>query len=260
MSPNNIPSQSATAIRPLGLVGSLLLFGVPALGFSWSVLSVLPSLARQGYSNYTIFVVTFLGPLAVLFLTALAAYRIEGRPWTWASFAERMRLAGMNRQQWLWTIGLVVGSFALQILIAPLARALQGIPLISWPPEFGQFMASMEQGSVGLDLRGRWDVLAVVSIGLALFNVGGEELWWRGIILPRQELAFGKWTWILHGVLWDLFHVFYYTDLGKLVANLAITLPVAFVSQRTRNTWPAIVLHYIINVGFPLIVAKQVIG
>src|SRR5262245_8809310 len=254
MAPNNISSESAPPIRPLGLAGSVLLFGIPAAAFSWSVLSLLPSLTRQGYSNYTIFVITFLGPLAVLFLTALVAYRIEGRPWTWANFAGRMRLHRMNRTQWLWTLGLVVGSFALQVAIAPLARSLNGISLIGWPAEFGQFMASMEKGSVGLDLHGRWDVLAVVSIGLALFNVGGEELWWRGIILPRQEPAFGKWTWILHGVLWDLFHVFYYTDLGKLVANLAITLPVAFVSQRTRSTWPAIVLHYIINVGFPLIV------
>ena len=258
MSPNNIPSQSATAIRPLGLVGSLLLFGVPALGFSWSVLSVLPSLARQGYSNYTIFVVTFLGPLAVLFLTALAAYRIEGRPWTWASFAERMRLAGMNRQQWLWTIGLVVGSFALQILIAPLARALQGIPLISWPPEFGQFMASMEQGSVGLDLRGRWDVLAVVSIGLALFNVGGEELWWRGIILPRQELALGNYAWVVNGVLWAAFHAFYHSTLAGFLSYVPGTTLLAYVYWKRKSTWPGIIAHTIQNSGVPIMLFKGI--
>jgi len=28
-----------------------------------------------------------------------------------------------------------------------------------------------------------------------------RELWWRGYILPRQELAFGRWTWIIHGLL-----------------------------------------------------------
>ena len=99
MSPNNTrPSgESHQEIRPLGLVGSLLLFGVPALGFSWSLLSLLPSLTRQGYSNYAIFVITLLGPLAVLFFAALLAYRLEGRPWTWASFAERMRLRAMSR-------------------------------------------------------------------------------------------------------------------------------------------------------------------
>lgn len=260
MSPNNIPSEGSPPIRPLGLVGSVLLFGIPALAFSWSVLSLLPSLARQGYSNYAIFVVTFLGPLAILFFTALAAYRIEGRPWTWASFAERMRLTRMDRTQWLWTLGLVVGSFALQIGIAPLARALNGIPLISWPAEFGQFMASMEKGSVGIDLHGRWDVLAVVSIGLALFNVGGEELWWRGIILPRQELALGNYAWVVNGVLWAAFHAFYHSTLAGFLSYIPGTTLLAYVCWKRKSTWPGIIAHTIQNGALPFMLFKSVAG
>jgi len=58
----------------------------------------------------------------------------------------------------------------------------------------------------------------------------------------------------------DLFHSFYYTDLGKAVSYLAITMPLAFVAQRTKSTWPGFILHYIINIGFPIIVARGVLG
>jgi membrane protease YdiL (CAAX protease family) len=42
--------------------------------------------------------------------------------------------------------------------------------------------------------------LAVISVG--------EELWWRGYVLPRQELAFGRATWVIHGILWSVIHLF----------------------------------------------------
>jgi membrane protease YdiL (CAAX protease family) len=38
------------------------------------------------------------------------------------------------------------------------------------------------------------------------FNIVGEELWWRGFILPRQEPVFGRRTWVLQGVLHGFFH------------------------------------------------------
>ena len=250
----------APPIRPLGIGGSLLMFGIPALGFAFAELVALPALVRRGLSAYAVFVVTFLGPLAALFAAALITYRLEGRPWAWAPFAERLRLHRMTARQWVWTLGLVIGSFALQAALVPVSRALGDIPLVRWPAEFAQFMSSMERGNLGVELRGRWDILAVVALGLGLFNVVGEELWWRGIILPRQELAFGRWTWIWHGVLWDLFHSFYYTDVGKAISYLGITMPVAYVAQRTKSTWPGFVLHYIINIGFPFIVAKGVLG
>ena len=50
------------------------------------------------------------------------------------------------------------------------------------------------------DLRGNWLVL-FVSFVLLIVNVVGEGFWWRGVILPRQSLAFGRWTWVIHGVL-----------------------------------------------------------
>jgi membrane protease YdiL (CAAX protease family) len=83
-------------------------------------------------------------------------------------------------------------------------------------------------------------------------NVGGEELWWRGYVLPRQELTLGANAWFVHGLLWTAFHVVFY---WQLLMILPITLAIAFVSQRTKSTWPAIVGHALLNWGtFPFLV------
>jgi len=157
-------------------------------------------------------------------------------------------------------VGLVLVGFGLQALISLVAGPLRAVTLLHWPRELNGFMQQMERIDLGFDLEGRWDVLLVLAGGLALFNIGGEELWWRGIILPRQELAFGTKAWLVNGTLWGLFHMFYFTDLRVAVGHFAITMPLAFVAQRSRSTWPGIVYHYLYGVGFPIGVLVKVVG
>ncbi len=129
------------------------------------------------------------------------------------------------------------------------------------PEEFISFRAGMVDGSFGgMDMQGRWDIFVGILLGLTILNIGGEELWWRGIILPRQELVFGKWAWLVNGLLWDLFHIFYHTTFGSVIAYVPVTLLIAFVAQRTSNTWPAIIAHWIGNVGILIAVGSQVMG
>ncbi len=52
---------------------------------------------------------------------------------------------------------------------------------------------------MGIPLAGAWWVLLGYLVYIVL-NVFGEELSWRGYVLPRQELAFGEWTWAIHGI------------------------------------------------------------
>ena len=53
---------------------------------------------------------------------------------------------------------------------------------------------------VGAPLPGNWSVFILYAIILS-FNIFGEELWWRGYILPRQELSHGRFTWLIHGLI-----------------------------------------------------------
>jgi hypothetical protein len=100
---------------------------------------------------------------------------------------------------------------------------------------------------MGGQIEGNWPIVIVYFV-LLFFNIIGEEFWWRGVILPRQELAFGRWAWLVHGLLWCLFHAFKYFD---YLSILPITLAIPYVSQRLKNNTPAIIAHYVVNgLGF----------
>lgn len=96
---------------------------------------------------------------------------------------------------------------------------------------------------LGVPLQGNWWVVGVFFLVLC-FNIFGEEFWWRGYILPRQELSHGKWTWVIHGMLWHLFHVFWKWE---LIALLPQTLSLSFVACKLKNTTPGIIAHWINN-------------
>lgn len=220
------PVAAPRPLQPLGPAGSLALFGVPALLLYAAVWGLQPALLRLGVDAYLSSAIPISLINIGLVVAALVAYRREGRPLTWAAFAERMRLGGLDGRAWKWTLGgfLVMGVLSLVTAAALVAvyRALNW-----WPPDTG----------------GASDNLAVVMVVLAL-NIVGEEFWWRGYILPRQELHFGQRTWVIHGILWACFHVFkWWAVPGQLLTCLVIP----FIAQRLKNTTPGMVIHFTLN-------------
>jgi membrane protease YdiL (CAAX protease family) len=49
---------------------------------------------------------------------------------------------------------------------------------------------------------------------------------------------------VWHGLLWTAFHVFKWWD---LIGLLPVCLAIAYVSQRTKNNWPAFIAHFLFN-------------
>lgn len=244
----NTTPDAGARLKPIGWLGSFLYFGIPCALFSASILGLLPWMIRQGHSIVFTFFVTFGLPLFAILLAAFVFYRLEGRPWAWAAFRDRMRLQKPTARDWYWTLGLILVTIFAGAIWSPVARLFAGIQFYTPPPEFVTVMTGVRDGTFGgMDMSGRWDIFALMALCLIVLNIGGEELWWRGIILPRQELVFGKWTWLLHGVLWNLFHFFYHSSAASVVSYMVATIPISFVAQQTRNTWPGIIAHFIAN-------------
>lgn len=249
-------------LSPIGLLRSLLYFGLPAALFSASILGLLPWMIRHGFSQLLTFYITFGGPLALLLVCSIIAYRLEGRPWEWTAFRDRMRLQRMLTRDWGATVLLIAVIFAGMALFAKfVAPPFESIHLFDAPPEFGQVMGSLQSGVFdNMPMRGRWDVFLGITLSLFVFNILGEELWWRGIILPRQEVALGKWAWVVNGFLWDAFHIFYHTSAASFVAYIPSTVPLAYIAWKTRSTWPGILSHLATNSFVIVVFWKAVTG
>ena len=237
------------SLKPMPIWMSLLCFAIPSLIITVGIYVGVPTLNRVGVPMFLNFTLFTAGPLVLMFVAAFVAYRLEGNPMSWAGVKERFRLKPLKGKDWLWTLGLVIVSVGGYVVLLPTAKWLASFPLFE-PPAFLPPMVDprvMEGGipseMLGVPLQGNWWVVVVYFLILC-FNIFGEEFWWRGYILPRQEMCHGKWTWLIHGVLWNLFHVFWKWN---LIALILPTLSLSFVAYKLKNTTPGIIAHWVQN-------------
>jgi membrane protease YdiL (CAAX protease family) len=87
--------------------------------------------------------------------------------------------------------------------------------------------------------------LLLVWLPYWVLNIFGEEFLWRGVMLPRQELVFGKYTWIVHGFGWGLFHIAFGFKL--MITLIPVLFIQSFIVQKTKNSWTGVILHGGIN-------------
>lgn len=100
--------------------------------------------------------------------------------------------------------------------------------------------------------------LLLVWLVMFFFNIFGEELMWRGYILPRQEIGLGKNAWIFNALLWILFHICFGIQLMILLIPIMFILPYAV--QKTKNTVVGIYIHALVNGPSFIMVSLGVIG
>lgn len=261
--PNIQAPPRVERLKPAGWGLSLLLFYVPALMVVLFFYMFRPWLETRGYDSLTSLTAALILPLSFLFAAALIAYhKIEGRPMTRAEFVLRMRFPRLTLRDV--GIGLAifllasVGYFIFSRLGLALIDAL-GIPLPAnlpalFDPRVVPSLAVLDQ-SAGGGIRGRWDIL-VLFLAMYFFNIAGEELWWRGYIFPRQELVFGRSTWLVHGLMWATFHLFKWWD---IIGLLPACLLIAYAAQKLRTNWPGLIAHALINGLSILLLAGAII-
>ena len=196
---------------------------------------------------------------ACLWATALSGFMYGGNwPDLLAVIASWLALAKeRTRQKWLFAA--VLAAILVKRYASLLQPALQTIRFFD-PSQFHRefFSHFGPHDFMGIPLQGNWWIVIYYAAVMLVCNIGGEELWWRGYVLPRQELAFGRHAWIVHGILWSAFHLFMQPTLWD-TTRMAITgLALSFIAQRTKNTWPGIIGHTVGNLPFFLSLANGV--
>jgi membrane protease YdiL (CAAX protease family) len=238
-------------IAPLPFRRAFILFAVPALVVTLSFHFGRPALQALGESPFKSFQAALAVPMALLFAAALVAYhKIEDRPLTWDAFRARMRLPRLTLKAALQGVGLFLLASLGYSLFTQLGILLIETGLVPVPANIpamidprASFDLAALKSFAGGSLRGQWELVLLVAVTF-FFNIVGEELWWRGYILPRQELVHGRATWLVHGLLWAGFHAYKWWDITGL---LPVTLLLSFYAQRGKNNWPILIAHGLLN-------------
>lgn len=261
------PVQTRAPYRPLPLHKAFFYFLIAGLAIRFSIYTVLPWLVAQGLSDYEAFIVTFTVPTAVLFALAFAFAKWEGVPESLPTMARRFRLHRPTWRDLLWSLAglgfLFIATFALTptrtfiLELLPFLQPPAGFPVLINPTLQNQNLPAALNAWLGPDAAGNWKLVVLILI-LFFFNNFGEELFWRGIIFPRQELVHGRHTWLIHGLLWNLFHLPLYP--WYAIYGLPLTFTISFIAQKTGNTWMTILVHSLSNLTLTLMVIGVVTG
>lgn len=221
------------SLKPLPLRASTPLFLLPGAMFFLLYYLWFPQLVAAGWFYWTAFYLVTIGGFSSLIVVATIMLRIERPVWSVGDLRVRPRLTRISRRDRLLVVfGIVVsiGGYVGFLFTARMVYALFGrLPLWYMQPD--------------VSIVGRYGLI-VARIVLVLVNVIGEELLWRGVVLPRQEQTHGPHTWWVHGLQWLAFH---WWKPWEVVMLLPSCLVYGWIACRTRSTTPALVMHACLN-------------
>jgi membrane protease YdiL (CAAX protease family) len=130
---------------------------------------------------------------------------------------------------WLWVVPFVLGFGALQLVRVHL-------PIVA-SHDFGTILGSAHGHEL---LRGNWPLFGLIVVMMVFNTVLGEELLFRGLLLPRMQGAFGRADWVVNGVLMGVYHL--HQPWG-IPTSIVAGLLMAYPTKRWRSAWMGIIVH-----------------
>jgi membrane protease YdiL (CAAX protease family) len=163
----------------------------------------------------------------------------------WLRAPKSSRTGRAGGKLWWILVPLIVGTAAEEL-----------VPVVAHPGnrDLGLFLSS----TVGKTLfHGAWGWFAILLVMFVFNTVLGEELLFRGLLLPRMNGAFGRNDWVANGVLFAAYHLHVP---WAIPATLFDTFLVAYPSKRFRSAWIGICVHSTQSVLFTFLILGIVLG
>ena len=140
-------------------------------------------------------------------------------------------------------------------LIVAFAAVHEVIPTVA-APENREFTTLVESDAGKAFLDGAWGWFALIVVLLLFTTVLGEELLFRGFLLPRMNGAFGRGDWVANGLLFTGYHLHVPWAMPGALMDMFI---LAYPSKRFRSAWMGIAVHSAQSVVFALLIFALVV-
>lgn len=245
--PRDVPQYSlrktlavwAAAAMPMGIL-------------SWVVAPRL-ALTLEGPAPLVQALLTLL-TIGLIWQFALVAWLVwrEQRSLSWPVLREALwlrpprdpRTARIGGRVWLVLIPLGLAYYATTL-----------IPRLTAPPsrDLGAFLGSPAGEAY---FQGAWAWYALMIV-LWVFNTFlGEELLFRGLLLPRMNGVFGRADWLANGILFAAYHLHMPWAIPAILTD---ALVLAYPSKRYRSAWIGIAIHSTQTIFLAVIVLTLVL-
>jgi membrane protease YdiL (CAAX protease family) len=216
-------------------------------------------------SGVTRLVLLTLG-LIWLFILSLIIVRHEEGDLRWATIKHRLRLnapreptTGRRRAWlWVWVLPCLIGVAMVDLVLKHRIEHAW-VSVVPWfaEPAGYSFDAIFKSKEILAGLEGNWWFFALFLFQAVFNTMLGEELLFRGVLLPRMAGVFGRWSWVANSLLFGLYHVHQPWGIpNSILTGLLYTFP----AYRFRSTWMSIMLHSAQSVYFAFLVLGVVLG
>ena len=222
--------------RLLGILGVWAAAALPMGALAWLVAPWLVNRLDGPQPLTQALLITLTAGLAWQLVLVLLLLRREQGRLTWSGIRDGLWLhaptsprSGRRGGRVWWSVVPYLLGFGLWTLVP-------SIPGPS-PRDLGAFLESTAGGDF---FAGSWGWFAVVVLLAVLNTALGEELLFRGLLLPRMQGVFGRGDWLANGVLFALYHL--HTP-WTIPSALSDSIFLAYPSSRFRSAWMGIVVH-----------------
>jgi membrane protease YdiL (CAAX protease family) len=202
-----------------------------------------------------------------LFVLSMIIVRQEEGDLRWATVKRRLWLntprdpktGEPRRRLWLWVIPFLIATTVWELALTSYVDGpwVSVFPFFAEPP--GYSMASVfGSQEILARLVGAWWFLGLFVVEAIFNTILGEEFLFRGVLQPKMEGVFGKWSWLANGVLHGFYHV--HQPWGIPGAVISCAFLYAFPSWRFRSTWLGIIVHSGQSVYLAFLILGVVLG
>ncbi len=244
------PQEGMASIPQYSLRKILLVWAAAAIPMGILGWVVAPALAHDPQnSGFQRLAVLTVG-LAWQFVLVMILLYQEAGNLRWSTIRQRLWLqtprsprTGKPRGRlWLWLIPLILVTALFDLQFKGIIDHLwvSVFPFLAEPHGF-DLGSALATPAARAHLAGAWNLWGLFVLS-ALFNTFlGEELLFRGLLLPRMAGVFGKRDWLMNGLLFGLYHL--HQPWGIFTSAIDGILCYALPSRVFRSAWFGIIVH-----------------
>jgi membrane protease YdiL (CAAX protease family) len=194
------------------------------------------------------------GLIWILVLTLLMVRRERGglgwsqvRDALWLRAPQDPKSRRVGGRVWWWVVPFTILGAGLELLRID--------PTGPMPRDFKNFIGTTRADHF---FEGAWGIFALTML-LVFLSPIAEELFFRGLLLPRMRSVFGKRDWIVNGVIFTTFHLHEPWVMPSTLIDSTFTA--AYPAKRFRSIWIGVITHvvpsfFMIGIFLPLVLKK----